>query len=209
MQSGSATAPWAIISREESIMRGLRLAEAVGCPHDKNNLRGVIDCLIAVDPKVLVEGEWGTLGICEFPFVPVIDGAFLDETPQKSMITESFKKANILMGSNTEEGFYFIIYYLTELFRIDGADDVKVSKEEFIRAVSELNPYVSPVGRHAIIYEYTDWLRPDDPDANRNALDKIVGDYHFTCNVNEFATRYAETGNKVYMYYYKHRFVHI
>lgn len=204
MQSGSPTAPWAIISREESIVRGIRLAEAVGCPHDRDNLQEVIDCLRVKDPIELVKNEWGTLGICEFPFVPVIDGAFLDETPQRSLATSSFKKANIMMGSNTEEGFYFIIYYLTELFHIDGSE-VKVSREQFISAVSELNPYVNQFGRRAIIYEYTDWLRPDDPHANRDALDKIVGDYQFTCNVNEFAGRYTDTGNTVYMYYYKHR----
>jgi len=205
MQSGSPTAPWAIISREESIVRGIRLAEAVGCPHDRHNLREVIDCLLTKDAEELVKNEWGTLGICEFPFVPVIDGAFLDETPQRSLVTTSFKKTNILMGSNTEEGFYFIIYYLTELFRIDGAEDVKVTRDQFISAVSELNPYINQIGRHAIIYEYSDWLHPDDPHANRDALDKIVGDYQFTCNVNEFAGRYADTGNTVYMYYYKHR----
>lgn len=205
MQSGSPTAPWAIITREESIMRGLRLAEAVGCPHDHENMQAVIDCLIQADPHKLVNSEWGTLGICEFPFVPVIDGAFLDETPQRSLLTNSFKKANILMGSNTEEGFYFIIYYLTEKFRIDGKEDVKISREEFVRSVTELNPYVNQIARQAIIYEYTDWLHPDDPNINRDAIDKIVGDYQFTCNVNEFAGRYAETGNSVYMYYYKHR----
>ncbi|KMQ90039.1 acetylcholinesterase-like isoform x1 protein [Lasius niger] len=205
MQSGSPTTPWAIISREESIVRGIRLAEAVGCPHDRDNLREAIDCLQTKDAEELVKNEWGTLGICEFPFVPVIDGAFLDETPQRSLATTSFKKANILMGSNTEEGFYFIIYYLTELFRIDGTEDVKVTREQFVSAVSELNPYVNQIGRHAIIYEYTNWLHPDDPDANRDAIDKIVGDYQFTCNVNEFAGRYADTGNTVYMYYFKHR----
>ena len=205
MQSGSATAPWAIISRDESIVRGIRLAEAVGCPHDRHNLREAIDCLLTKDAEELVKNEWGTLGICEFPFVPVIDGAFLDETPQRSLATTSFKKTNILMGSNTEEGFYFIIYYLTELFRIDGAEDVKVTRDQFISAVSELNPYVNQIGRHAIIYEYSDWLHPEDPHANRDALDKIVGDYQFTCNVNEFAGRYADTGHTVYMYYYKHR----
>ncbi|XP_024876595.1 acetylcholinesterase-like [Temnothorax curvispinosus] len=204
MQSGSPTAPWAIISREESIVRGIRLAEAVGCPHNRHNLREVIDCLLTKDAEDLVKNEWGTLGICEFPFVPVIDGAFLDETPQRSLVTSSFKKTNILMGSNTEEGFYFIIYYLTELFRIDGAEDVKVTRDQFISAVSELNPYVNQIGRNAIIYEYSNWLHPDDPHANRDALDKIVGDYQFTCNVNEFAGRYADSST-VYMYYYKHR----
>lgn len=36
LQSGAPTAEWAIIPREESILRGLRLAEAVNCPHDKD-----------------------------------------------------------------------------------------------------------------------------------------------------------------------------
>nr|CAH7718225.1 unnamed protein product [Callosobruchus chinensis] len=205
MQSGSPTAPWAIISREESLIRGLRLAEAVGCPHDRSDLSGAIECLKKTDPIELVNNEWGTLGICEFPFVPVIDGAFLDEHPVRAMANKNFKKTNILMGSNTEEGYYFIIYYLTELFRKE--ENVYVNRQEFLRAVTELNPYVNPIARQAIIFEYTDWLNPDDPVSNRNALDKMVGDYQFTCNVNEFAHRYAETGNNVYMYYYKHRTV--
>lgn len=204
MESGSPTAPWAIISREESILRGLRLAEAVGCPNPtRGNLPAVIRCLRNTSASELVEKEWGTLGICEFPFVPVIDGSFLDETPQKSLATRNFKKTNILMGSNTEEGYYFILYYLTELFRKE--EDVYVSRDDFLMAVRELNPYVNPIARQAIVFEYTDWLNPDDPTRNRDALDKMVGDYHFTCNVNEFAHRYAETGNNVYMYYFKHR----
>ncbi|XP_066152185.1 acetylcholinesterase-like [Euwallacea fornicatus] len=205
MESGSATAPWAVISREESILRGLRLAEAVKCPHDRSNLGAVVECLKKQDPMDLVNNEWGTLGICEFPFVPIIDGAFLDESPTRAMANRNFKKTNILMGSNTEEGYYFIMYYLTELFRKE--ENVYISRSEFLRAVTELNPYVGSAARQAIIFEYTDWLNPDDPVANRNALDKMVGDYQFTCNVNEFAHRYAETGNNVYMYYYKHRTV--
>nr|ADA63843.1 acetylcholinesterase [Lasioderma serricorne] len=205
MESGSATAPWAIIPREESLLRGLRLAEAVGCPHEKGDLPAVIDCLRKADPVQLVNNEWGTLGICEFPFDPVIDGAFLDEHPSRSLANKNFKKTNILMGSNTEEGYYFILYYLTELLRKE--EDVYVSRQEFLRAVAELNPYLNAVARQAIIFEYTDWLNPNDPVSNRDALDKMVGDYQFTCNVNEFAHRYAETGNSVYMYYYKHRTV--
>lgn len=205
MQSGSPTAPWAIISREESLLRGLRLAEAVSCPHDRKEMSAVIECLRKKDALELVNNEWGTMGICEFPFVPMIDGAFLDETPQRSVAVKNFKKTNILMGSNSEEGHYFIIYYLTELFRKE--ENVYVNREEFLQAVKELNPYVNNVAKQAIVFEYTDWLNPDDPVRNRDALDKMVGDYQFTCNVNEFAHRYAETGNNVYMYYYKHRSV--
>lgn len=116
-----------------------------------------------------------------------MDGAFLDETPQKSLAHGRFKKTEILTGSNTEEGYYFIIYYLTELFRKE--EGVTISRKEFLQAVKELNPYMSALGRQAIIFEYTDWTDPNNIHSNRDALDKMVGDLHFTCNVNEFAHR--------------------
>lgn len=203
MESGSSTVPWAIIPRDESFLRGLRLAEAVGCPHSRSELDKVISCLRKTNASVIVENEWGTLGICEFPFVPIVDGSFIDDLPMKSLESKNFKKTNILMGSNTEEGYYFIIYYLSELFRKE--ENVYVNREEFLQAVRELNPYLNTVARQAVVFEYTEWLNPEDPIQNRDALDKMVGDYHFTCGVNEFAHRYAETGNNVYMYYFKHR----
>ncbi|XP_055377991.1 acetylcholinesterase-like isoform X2 [Condylostylus longicornis] len=203
LESGSPTAPWALVSREEAILRALRLAEAVQCPHSKENLSEVVECLREKDAKTLVDNEWGTLGICEFPFVPVVDGAFIDETPQKALAHGRYKKTDILTGSNSEEGYYFIIYYLTELLRKE--EDVTVTREEFLQAVKELNPYVNAPARQAIIFEYTDWDDPNNVHTNRDALDKMVGDYHFTCNVNEFAHRYAKDGNNVYMYLYTHR----
>ncbi|XP_045615284.1 acetylcholinesterase [Procambarus clarkii] len=202
MQSGTATAPWAIITKEESILRGLRLAEAVGCPHDPNNMTAVVHCLRETDAKTLVQNEPSS-GICDFPFVPIIDGAFLDERPSKSLKNKNFKKTNILMGSNTEEGYWFIIYFLSSIFRLE--DEIMVSRPEFETAVRELHPYFNEVVRQAIMFEYTDWLSPEDGAMYRNAIDKMVGDYHFTCNVNEFAYHYALAGNNVYMYYYKHR----
>ena len=111
--------------------RALRLAEAVQCPHDPTKLSDTVECLREKDPKTLVDNEWGTLGICEFPFVPVVDGAFLDETPQKALAHGHYKKTDILTGSNSEEGYYFIIYYLTELLRKE--EDVTVNREEFLQ----------------------------------------------------------------------------
>ncbi|XP_008480856.1 acetylcholinesterase-like, partial [Diaphorina citri] len=114
MQSGAPTAPWAIIDQEESILRGLRLAEALKCPHDRNRIQDAIDCLKKVNATDMVNSEWGTLGICEFPFVPIVDGVFLTDIPVKSLRNKEIKKTNILMGSNTEEGNYFIIHFFTK-----------------------------------------------------------------------------------------------
>ncbi len=205
MQSASATVPWGVITKEESILRGLRLAEIVNCPSDRDNLEGAIECLRTRNATQLVQKEWDgvTIGIAEFPFTPIIDGSFLDETPQTALNNKNFKKTNVLMGANRDEGFYFIIYYLTELFKKE--ENVFVTREDFLSAVSDLNLYVKQVGKEAIVFEYTDWLNPLDPLKNRDALDKMVGDYAFTCPVMNFAHRYAETGNNVYVYYFSER----
>ena len=63
-------------------------------------MRAVIDCLRTKNATELVNAEWNGIvfGIAEFPFVPVVDGSFLDETPGKSMRTKNFKKCNIMLG---------------------------------------------------------------------------------------------------------------
>lgn len=51
-------------------------------------------------------------------------------------------------SSNTEKGYYFIIYYFTELFRKE--EKFYVNRGSFLQAVGELNLYVNNVGRQAI-----------------------------------------------------------
>ena len=118
----------------------------------------------------------------------------------------NFKNASIIMGSNSEEGYYFIFYFLTDLLKKE--ENVLISRQEFLQAVGLLNQDLNALARQAIIFEYTDWMSPDDPVKNRDALDKMVGDRQFTCNVNELAHAYAEAGNNVYMYFFNHRSSH-
>lgn len=82
-----------------------------------------------------------------------------------------------------------------------------LTRDDFLRVLKEdLNPYAEhPVGKEAIVFEYSNWNNPQDSVSNYDALDKIVGDYYFTCHVNELAHRYAQAGNQVYMYYFKQR----
>lgn len=209
MQSGAATAPWAVIDKEESMARGLRLAEAVGCPKERDNLREVLTCLRGHNASHLIESEAASSGILEFSFVPIIDGLFLNKTPLHSLASRDFKKTNIMMGSNSHEGYFFIFYYLTHFFSkediMNPKSNVLINREQFELSVKELNPYTNTIARQAISFEYTDWTNPDDPIQNREALDKMVGDYNFICNVNEFAHRFAETNSDVYMYFFTHR----
>ena len=58
----------------------------------------------------------------------------------------------------------------TELFKKE--ENVFVTRKDFLNAVKELNLYVKDKGKEAIVFEYTDWLNPNDPLKNRDALDR-------------------------------------
>ena len=108
------------------------------------------------------------------------------------------------MGSNKDEGYFFMLYSLDKLF--PKQENVTIKREQFLQSVQDLNPFASSIDRQAIIFEYTDWSNPEDPNRNRDALEKLVGDSQITCNVNEIALYYARAGgSNVYMYYYIHR----
>jgi acetylcholinesterase len=204
MQSASALAPWAVISKNEGMHRSLRLAELMGCPHDGREVRASIDCLRKADPHKMVVREWdgithgftGAIGV----FVPIVDGAFLDENPGMAMRLEHFKKTNILLGSNKDEGNYFILYFFADAF--PKQDEVFISREQFLASIKDAYPLANKLQRKAIEFEYTNWINPDDPVKNRVGVDRFTGDWQFTCPVVDFAHRYAETGNNVYMYHF-------
>ena len=86
----------------------------------------------------------------------------------------------------------------TELFKKE--ENVSVTRSDFLHAVKELNLKATSMGLEAIVFEYTDWLDPDNPIKNRDALDKMLGDYAYTCPVMDFGHHLAGAGNNVHAY---------
>ena len=208
LQSGSATNPWAVIDKREAALRGLRLAEAVKC--NQTSPSAALECLRRTDPKTLVNSEGFMTGYCEFAFVPVVDGAFLVETPRASLASGNFKKVNLLMGSNKDEGYFYLTYYLTEHFKKEDHSqrlgiDPTVTHEMFLDAVQQLHPHFTLPARSAIAFEYTPWGNTTSSAHIRDALDEMAGDHQFTCGVQHLAETYAGAGGRVYMYYFSQR----
>ena len=207
MQSASALTPWGVVSKAEGMRRSLRLAQNLKCPHDASDTRSSIDCMRKLNASEIVAQEWenivhgftGGIGV----FTPIVDGSFLDDTPGAAMRSGNFKKANILMGSNKDEGNYFVLYSFYEMF--PKKEEVFINRKQFKQCIEDAYPFANQLQRKAIEYEYTNWLNPDDPVSNRVAVDRMTGDWEFTCPVMDFAHKYSETGNNVYMYYFAER----
>ena len=211
MASGTANMPWATVTPDEAKRRSLELAyDYLHCPKS-DDMEEIADCLRKVPPQKLVEEQWVSRGIMQFPFVPVIDGTFLVEPPEMSLKRNSFKKCPILLGSNLNEGSFFLIYDLPNYLKLNKST---MTREQFRFSIDTLFFYypqypkeINTFGLSAINYQYTNWLDPDDQLANILALDAAVGDFHFTCNVNKFQNVYASAGENVYAYYLTERYI--
>lgn len=193
--------PWAYISEEEAISRTEKLAQKVGCPHDASKAYEMMECLRRIKAEVLVNTKCCELNILEFPFVPVaVDGEFLIEDPKISLQRGDFKEVDILMGSNSEEAFYFLLYGLNEI--LPKEENVTVSQKDYLNAVTKIFPKYNDS-----VQDIMDKYNKDSSDviSNRDALDKMAGDKSFICDSNDFADFYAEKVKNIYMYYFTHQ----
>lgn len=167
-QSGTVLVPWAFSERKELEGRALNLSKIVGCPQD--NLDVIMNCLRRVHPTKLVNNEFFQYGVVEFPFTPFIDGSFLDYEPREALRRGDYKKTSILIGTNTEEGFYYAMYFLPQLLKL--REDVVVTRQEFRDAVREFHPHLSNLSIDAIVFQVC-FMLFDDVSRFRHTPDTI------------------------------------
>ncbi|VDD92172.1 unnamed protein product [Enterobius vermicularis] len=223
LQSGGATSPWATESKQVAMSRAVILYNTLCAPDhpmDANDLTDwnkkkkiIYDCVMKADAAQLLNAEWSpTVEFVDFPWVPVIDNEFLNELPSTSLKTGNFKKnAELLAGSNRDEAIYFIVYQLTNIFPVSSffnrSDFVKDRKVWKKCAMSLLPQYMvhNPILFASILHEYEPEELNPHPVEWLNSLDKMLGDLHFTCSVNEIALANSEHGGTTYYYYFTHR----
>lgn len=210
MQSGTANMPWVALTMEEAKRRSLELAvEILGCPQS-DDMEVVTECLRNTLPQTLADFQYVTSHAMQFPFLPVIDGTFLPDSPDELLRRQEFKKCPILIGSNKNEGSFFIIY---ELYQLLTLDSTKMNRQDFVDSMRIIFYYfpqyrqvMSPAALDAVMFQYTNWLDPDDSFQNAQAIDGALGDSQFICPLNHFAHTYAMAGESVYMYYLTQRY---
>ncbi|KAI6173497.1 Carboxylic ester hydrolase [Aphelenchoides besseyi] len=217
LQSGSATAPWAMENRQVALHRSVILYEYMKCgnmSHDPNHwdMQRVYRCLMEATPEKLRDAEWSpVMEFADFPWVPVVDGDFIVESPQTSLKQGHFKHTQLLAGSNLDEAIYFIVYQLADVFPPSDfftKHDFIKSRDVWLRSISNLLPrqmLKSSLALQAIIHEYEPEGFPPEPQRWVDSLDKMLGDLQFTCNVNEFALAHSMHGGDTYYYYFTHR----
>lgn len=203
LQSGSSNAAWAVMSLHEARNRTLTLARFVGC--SRENETEIIKCLRSKDAQEILLNEVFVVPfdtLLSVNFGPTVDGDFLTDMPETLLQAGQFKKTQILVGVNKDEGTAFLVYGAPGFSKDNNSI---ITRKEFQDGLNMFFPSVSEFGKESILFHYADWLDDQRPENYREALDDVVGDYNIICPALEFAEKCSEMGSNAYFYYFEHR----
>lgn len=211
LQSAGPTAPWATLTQQEATRRSRVFAGAMNCT--RNTVPEMIICLRDRTAEDFHTKEYDpdiVRGISQFPFVPVIDGVFLTESPETSLRRHNFKKIPIMVGSNSNEGTWILPYHNLDLFSLE--QESRLQRRSFVLSIDEMFDHypqypkrINSFGKEAILFQYTPWKDPTSKSMNRDRIEQAVGDRNFVCPVVELAQAYATANLSVYYYEFAHR----
>ncbi|KAH3811857.1 hypothetical protein DPMN_140273 [Dreissena polymorpha] len=106
LQIGAPHAAWAaVLSDKEAKHRSMKLANELDCGN-VGEVPDIIECLRGKSASSITEQDWDaiTYGFVRFPFVPIVDGSFLTEAPEKSLKSKNFKKNSSFIGPQYQRG---------------------------------------------------------------------------------------------------------
>ena len=141
-----------------------------------------------------------------FNFVPVVDHKFLEKSPLELLkSTEEFQRKNIMLGMNSHEGSYFIIYDFPTRFDPLKSNIDSITAEEYREMVKKLK-LVNTSSDAVIDTIAAVYSLPCGSEGNSNdvdaktylmSLDGMFGDSWFKCPVVHTAKTYATKVNSI------------
>ena len=167
----------------------------MGCSRDN-----AIECMREKSADLLTAKQWQVqTNSGAAAFKPTIDHRFLNKNPTDLLQSGEFQKKNILLGINSHEGSYFIIYAFPE--RFDPLKDYnnEITFDEYREMVKKLRLDAWMVGPSSDVVNDTiaaSYLllcgskgNTSDDDAVNYlmSLDGILGDFRFKCPVVHMA----------------------
>ena len=98
----------------------------------------------------------------------------------------NFKKTDVLVGLNKDEGTYFLLQGLPG-FDITGHS--LISKDDFLEGLKLALPQFNDVLREKVASRYLSWANESSSAKYRDTLGSIVGDCFFNCPLLDFTHR--------------------
>ncbi|XP_063727989.1 cholinesterase 2-like [Symsagittifera roscoffensis] len=214
MQSGSPTAPWAIMDREEMLFRSLGVAKRLNCyseGEERDSRSRIGQCLRRLSVSDIFKATVSLYSDfagknknrwLDFPVAPIVDNRLIAMHPVTLLRSGAFKQSPLMIGSVSNEGSFWLLYY-KPYFKV--RSDNLLTSVQYEQSLDTIFNFKDKKTREAIKFVYRNWTDIHDQEQNRLTIDKATGEYNFACPCNDFAQYYANQNQRVYMYYLDHR----
>ncbi|XP_067668381.1 acetylcholinesterase-like [Haliotis asinina] len=182
--------------REQAKRNAVTFFERLRCKDNDD----ILKCLRKINSQTFVNMQWLPDGRCLHK--PTIS-PFMPRRPEVLLRERGFKKKAVLVGSNKNEGTYFMIYRLKS---VSINDPVSGQTQRNIKdAISYFHSDLDEGQRERVFNYYTENIDEYDLVGNRNAIDALMGDRFFTCPSTNVAENNAAVGGETFRYYYTYR----
>ncbi|CAH1229777.1 BCHE [Branchiostoma lanceolatum] len=193
LQSGTALITWGRDTKGAAYEKTLTIAKAVGCPTDQGKAK-MLECFRGKKGQELVSSS--TLGYTSF--YPTEDGTVIPESPFVSYEKGAFKKADILLGSNENEGTYFLESFAAPGFSAD--TESLITKQQYLEGIPYMVAEINEFAVDAAAFQYTDWHNLNKASMYRDAIDSLYTDFYFVCPDVMTGRGHVREGATAYMY---------
>ncbi|BFZ19745.1 hypothetical protein BsWGS_22783 [Bradybaena similaris] len=209
LMSGAPQVVYVTQNPDSALNRTKQLACHLDC--SIREMSDIVSRLRTANPQELTDLQWKVKRdlFIDLAFSPVVDGNFLLKHPLELMAEGKVKNTSIVTGVVTDEGTYFLLYRLPDIF--SRRDPSPVSRSQFDTVVREIlksrgSSSTAESIKRLTMNEYYYSVPPGARGSYRDAADDIAGDIMFKCGVVDFARFYStRIGGRAFVYSYEHR----
>lgn len=193
MMSGTAVAPWVFYTQKEAKAVAHKLFVVTNC-----STADSVACLRKMDARHLQRisrpDRFSTITYRPFPFIPTIDGDFLTQDPSDYLRNGEFKKTEIMIGTNSNDGMTVVDKYIRKnpQIQLDKISDIT-------SIIDSLMPGESRYRRAQVLQSYFTYSTYNDS-VDLSDLSKLISDVLFMCPSIKLADYYSTIKEHVYYY---------
>ncbi|CAL1533544.1 unnamed protein product [Lymnaea stagnalis] len=210
IESGSPIGHLALQSRLSGLETAREFSKSFSCY--STNDSAIARCLMQADPVQLAQDQFELSQDYRYFMTALVDNYFLTGDPFQMLQNGNFKRCELLLGSTTSEGTYFLGLKWPNEYSFSSEQTTNISDEELN---SKLNQFFSDFLKAEYIPKIIadvkevyqlDRLRQEVTDAHLTFLNYVIGDVINTCPVRHVAGFYSNSSRGVFLYSYNHAY---
>ncbi|XP_029834167.3 acetylcholinesterase [Ixodes scapularis] len=207
MMSGSMYTMDFFEGTHESIIRGNKVAQVVGCAEANRDLVShpdeVLQCLRSKKAEELVLATTEVSNPVALTFLPTYHDKYLPKVPTVAIDRGFFQDIEVLTGVTTDEGALSIVMPPIPELLNESLEDL--AQDEFDHAIRKSVLSWINSDDTSLLSEYMDRVPPGDKEGLRRAYIDYLSDRAFKCPGQFLAEKHSARGSPVYFYVYAHK----